>query len=136
MKDLDTIIGKILKYCRQEETIIAAYLFGSLSTEKNRVDSDIDVAVLVEPGAEEKFPFLAFAVSLERELNHRIDLILLNRAGELLKYEVRRHGRLIFERDAGKRKRFEIKSRKFFEDFLFLHKRYVNQVLYESREER
>ena len=59
--------------------------------------SDIDVAVLVEPGREDDFPILAFTAALERTCGQQVDLVLLNRAGELLKYHVRRYGRLIFE---------------------------------------
>lgn len=132
MEDLNVEVEKIRECCQREESIIAAYLFGSSVTERRRASSDIDVAVLVETEFEDNFPFLAFAASLERELKHRIDLVLLNRAGELLKYQVRKHGRLIFQKDDRKRKQFEVMGRKSFEDFLFLHNRHVKKVLYEN----
>ncbi len=43
-------------------------------------------------------------------------------------FEVRRPGKLVFERDTGFRKKFEINGRKSYEDFLYFHKRYVNHV--------
>jgi len=43
--------------------------------------SDIDVAVLVEPGREDDFSVLAFTSSLERTCGQQVDLVLLNRAG-------------------------------------------------------
>ena len=67
---------------------------------------------------------------LEKAIGCRVDLVVLNRVGELLKYEVCRAGILIFERSPECRKRFEIRGRKSYEDFRYLHKRYVNRVLY------
>jgi uncharacterized protein len=124
-----TVIEKIRECCRREEAIIAAYLFGSAVTGRMGAISDIDVAVLVATEHEDDFPSLAFAAALDRECGRPVDLVLLNRAGELLKYQVRRYGRLVFERDSRMRKQFEVGSRKRFEDFLYLHKRYIRKVL-------
>jgi len=60
----------------------------------------------------------------EKAMGCRVDVVVLNRAGEVIKYEVRRSGRLVFERSNEARKKFEIYSRKTYEDFLYLHKRY------------
>lgn len=126
----DLLTEAIREQCRKNKSIVAAYLFGSFASEKVRPLSDIDVGIFVEPGFENDFPFLAFASSLEKVCNTRVDLILLNRAGELLKYQVRRYGSLIFERDSRMRKRFEVMGRKLYEDFFYLHSRYVRSVLY------
>jgi len=67
---------------------------------------------------------------LEKVYGSRVDVIILNHAGEMLKYEVRRSGRMVFERDSVKRKKFEISGRKRYEDFLYLHQRYAGVVLY------
>lgn len=123
------LIEKIREACSREEAILAAYLFGSGATGRMRATSDIDVAVWVAPEHEDNFPFLAFAAALDRQCRRSVDLVLLNRAGELLKYQVRRYGRLIFERDPRRRKQFEVSSRKRFEDFLYLHRRYMGRVL-------
>ena len=62
-------------------------------------------------------------------LNHTFATVL-NDAGEVLKFEVRSKGNLIFERSREKRIRFEVLGRKTYEDFLYFHNRYVNKVLY------
>jgi predicted nucleotidyltransferase len=110
--------------------ILAVYLFGSQSTGKAKPESDLDLAILLQPGQEKDFPLLELAVSLERTLGRRVDLVILNRAGELLKYQVRRYGRLLFERDPRLRKQFEIRGRKSFEDFLYLHRRYLRRAFH------
>ncbi len=73
---------------------------------------------------------LEFSSDLEKISSRRIDLIILNRSGELLKHQVRRFGKVIFERDKNKRIKFEISGRKRYEDFIHLHNRYVKSVLY------
>lgn len=108
--------------------IQAVYLFGSQSTGKAKPDSDLDLALLLQPGREMDFPLLELAVSLEKALGKKVDLVILNRAGELLKYQVRRFGRLLYDRDPRSRKQFEIRGRRSFEDFLYLHRRYLGQV--------
>ena len=132
MRNEDALAEKIRECCHRQEAIIAAYLFGSAVTGRMQATSDVDVAVLVESEREVDFSFLAFAALLERACETPVDLVLLNRAGEVLKFQVRRYGRLVFERDSRKRKEFEVISRKTYEDFLYLHKRHVRAVLYKG----
>jgi len=124
------MLAAIRQLCLQRGAIVAAYLFGSAAQGKMRPGSDIDIALLVEPEAEESFPLLETIVELEKLCGKETDVVLLNRAGELLQYEVRRTGRLIFERDAAQRKQFEVSGRKRYEDFLYLHRRYTRKNLY------
>jgi predicted nucleotidyltransferase len=124
------LIEKIAALCSREKRITAAYLFGSAAVGKRRPSSDIDIAILVERDCVDEFPLVTFISSVEKLCGCPVDVVLLNRAGELLKYEVRRSGRLIFERNARKRKQFEVLGRKSYEDFLYLHRRYVDSVLY------
>jgi len=130
MKTADSIIQIVAQVCSEYPEIVAAYLFGSAARDDLRKKSDIDVAVLLDQPREKTFPLLSFISSLDKILGCRVDVSVLNRSGELLKYEVRRTGKLIFERSPEVRKKFDILGRKTFEDFLYLHKRYVKAVLY------
>ncbi len=109
---------------------MAAYIFGSFAKNRAGKSSDIDVAVLLDETQSQSFSILSFISVLEKSLKCRVDVVVLNRAGEVLKYEVRRSGILVFERSSDIRKKFEIKGRKTYEDFLYLHNRYVRTVLY------
>jgi len=108
------------------------WLFGSTAKGSAKPDSDIDLAVLADNTTVE-VPLLPLITELERTFGRRVDVVLLNRAGDLLRYEVRKHGRLLFERNPQARKEFEVRSRKSFEDFLHIHQRYVAKVLYGGR---
>jgi len=130
MKNPDQLTKEIIKRCKQEDEIVAVYLFGSAAMNRMKPSSDLDVALLLESGSETSFPLLQFGTDLEKISGQRTDLVILNRSGELLQYQVRRFGKLIFERDEHMRKKFEISGRKRYEDFIYLHNRYVKSVLY------
>jgi len=124
------ISEKISVLCSQEPAIDAAYIFGSRARGSTGSTRDLDVALLLNEGHKLRFSLLSFMSSLERACGCRTDVVILNRAGELLKHEVRRTGRLLFERDSEKRKQFEVASRKRYEDFLYLHRKYSETFLY------
>ena len=124
------IAKKIASICKGDPAIAAAYIFGSHAKGTQKKSSDLDVALLLNEAKAADFFTLDFITALEKKLACKADVIILNKAGELLKFEVRRHGILVFERSKKDRKQFEIKGRKFYEDFLYLHKKYVNSVLY------
>lgn len=130
MKKLKDISHTISFYCKEQPAIMAAYIFGSFAKNRAGKSSDIDVAVLLDETQSQSFSILSFISVLEKSLKCRVDVVVLNRAGEVLKYEVRRSGILVFERSSDIRKKFEIKGQKTYEDFLYLHNRYVRTVLY------
>jgi len=130
VKNPDQIVKETIKRCKQMDSIVAVYLFGSAVTNRMKPSSDLDVALLIESGFEATFPLLQFGTDLEKISGRRIDLLILNRSGELIQYQVRSLGKLIFERDEHKRKKFEISGRKRYEDFIHLHNRYVKSILY------
>ena len=121
---------RISALCSQQSVIDAAYIFGSQARRSMAPESDLDVALLLNEDRELEFSLFSFMSALERACECRADVVVLNHAGEILKHEVRRTGRLIFERDSAKRKQFEVSGRKGYEDFLYLHRKYAKAVLY------
>jgi predicted nucleotidyltransferase len=127
---LSRIKKRIASICEAEPAIAAAYVFGSVAREKGKPSSDVDVALLLNEKKTGDFSVLGFITRLEKQMAGKADLVILNKADEVLKFEVRSRGKLVFERSEEYRKQFEVKSRKFYEDFLYLHKKYVKSVLY------
>ena len=125
----NTQIRQITHYCEQDENLAAVYLFGSRAGKDYTPQSDVDLAVLLK-SEESSFDLLDFIVTMERMLKLPVDAVVLNRAGEILKFQVRLHGVLLYERDAKIRKQFEIMGRKYYEDFQYLHRRYIKRTLY------
>ena len=125
-KDIEYAISSI---CAGQKAIVASYIFGSFVKGKEK-PGDIDIALLLDGAHLQSLSIPSLISQLEKSVECPVDVVVLNRAGEILKYEVRRSGKLIFERSPEMRKNAEIRGRKSYEDFLHLHKRYVRKVLY------
>lgn len=77
-----------------------AVLFGSVARGTNRPDSDLDVGVLLsEPPTGNVEALLTDA--LEQATGRTVDLILLDTAPPLLRFEIAREGRALVERQPG-----------------------------------
>lgn len=121
--------------CSRYPAVMAAYIFGSTVKSGTKRNKDVDIAVLLNEPYSHSFSLLEFMSELENDLECPTDVVVLNRAGELIKYHVRRDGKLIFDRFPAFRKAFEIRSRKSYEDFLYLHNKYVKKVLYGEKDD-
>ncbi len=72
-----------------------AVLFGSAARAEEGPGSDLDVGVLFDPGREEA---VALEVALARATGRRVDVVRLDAAPPLLRFEIARDGRLLLER--------------------------------------
>ncbi|MBW2367037.1 MAG: nucleotidyltransferase domain-containing protein [Deltaproteobacteria bacterium] len=130
-KDTIQFIKQILSgYFSEHPDIVSVHVFGSVARQTERKESDIDLAFLLEESTVNRYSPIDYIPEFEKKLGRQTDLVILNNAGELLKYQVRRTGILIYDKKPEIRKRFELKGRKTYEDFLHLHKRHVKKVLY------
>ncbi|MEW6327584.1 MAG: nucleotidyltransferase domain-containing protein [Thermodesulfobacteriota bacterium] len=103
-----------------------AYLFGSRAEGRERQQSDIDIAIYVRPDF--RIDRLELSSILSAELEGVTDLVILNQAPAAVCHQVLKTGVLLIERIPEERKRFEIVARKLYEDYLYLHKRYMTSV--------
>ena len=99
--------------------VLAAWIFGSRVTGRDRPESDLDVAVLLAGGDD--------AVALnERRLELQtlladgypaaVDVVVLNLATSVLQHEVLAQGRRFFERDRAARVDFEVRAGQVYAD--------------------
>lgn len=72
-----------------------AVLFGSRARGTARPGSDLDIAVLLD----DEEDLATLGVALERAVGRRVDLVSLRSAPPLLRFEIARDGRLLFERE-------------------------------------
>lgn len=73
-----------------------AVLFGSAARKTARLDSDVDVGILLEGEADPASPL---AVALERATGRSVDVVWLDRAPPLLRLEIARNALVLVERD-------------------------------------
>jgi len=72
-----------------------AVLFGSAARGKPAPGSDLDVGVLLDPGGKSA---AALEVALARATGRRVDVVRLEAAPPLLRFEIARDGRVLLER--------------------------------------
>lgn len=93
--------------------LVAVYLFGSTARQQTHALSDLDLAVLFEPGLTEEALFdrtLELGAILEDSLRQSVDLVALNRAPPALCFQVLKDGRLVVERDRTQRCLFVVRA--------------------------
>lgn len=91
------------------ENIIFAYIFGSYVQGKMRPDSDIDIAIYLEKKLNSE-TYLEIKMDLTDVCKREIDLIILNDAKPLLKYEIYKNNILLFTRDNDLESSYKIKT--------------------------
>ena len=109
-----------------DDSVVAAYLFGSVARGTDSSDSDVDVGVLLRKASPGELNDLRFTLegNLERALGRQIQVVVLNGAPPDLVHRVLRDGRLLVERDRTARIRFEVRARNEYFDLLPVLKRY------------
>ena len=117
--------------------IQAAYIFGSVATRRARADSDVDVAVLfdrrVRPAR-----MLTYRLKLMADLGSAlrrpdVEVVILNEAPPLLAHRILSKGKLVFERSASARVRFQVRTASRYLDLIPM---FETQIRYLKRSRR
>ncbi|HSW10059.1 MAG TPA: nucleotidyltransferase domain-containing protein [Bacillota bacterium] len=115
--------AKLTSFFAARPEVIAAYLFGSRAQGVARRDSDTDVAVLPDETVVDGLEYrLGLAEELERLLGAPVDVVVLPDAPLLLQFQVFKHGRIVFERDADRRALYQARAMAMYYD----HCRYLD----------
>ena len=118
--------SEIRKIFEQVGDVETAYVFGSVATGKDTDRSDIDIAVYLEESFESEKVFdkkISILNNLAKILGEETDLVILNSASFLLKYNVISEGKIIYS--SSKTRKAEIESRMLRE--------YLDWSFYEDR---
>jgi predicted nucleotidyltransferase len=141
MTDLTELIKKLQMQLEGIEDIACAYLFGSIVTGHMTEESDIDIAVLLNTQDNiRRYAEISRLLSeqLVRALStDKVDLVILNTADPLLRFEVAVKGKLIFERQLEAADNFKIKAIKMHMDsekFYELDKQAIKKFLSEMKQ--
>ena len=102
-----------MKECRdiliEYENIIFAYIFGSYAQSTIRKNSDIDIAIYLNKDIDID-TYLGAKMNLSETLKREVDLIILNNATPLLKYEIYKNSILLFNRDKTLENKYKVKT--------------------------
>jgi uncharacterized protein len=128
----------LIAFLKTQPDIAAAYLFGSLAQGRATPRSDIDIAILLKRvpkqlgGATDRQLKLmnAFRGLADRE----VDVVILNTAPPVLKDQVLRYGRRLYESDRTIRVNFEVRSGQEYADLQPMYD-FFNQDLFQKIKE-
>lgn len=138
--DFSSIKRGVTQCVSGRREIQAAYIFGSVAAGRARADSDVDIAVLVDRRVRPA-QRLKYRLKLMADLGaalHRsdIEVVLLNEAPPLLAHRVLSQGKLVFERSASARVRFQVQTASRYLDLIPMfetHIRYLKKSVREGR---
>ena len=100
----------------EKEEVLLAYLFGSLG--RGQAGHDVDLAILIR--GEPAFRLReAITDCLETE---RVDLVDLQRASPVLRFEILRTGQLLYAADLALSERFELATLRLYRDTAWLRR--------------
>lgn len=101
-----------------DRRVLAVYLFGSFSRGTAGPASDVDVAVLLDGPPSGRLDDLPFSLQgrLESALGREVQVVVLNTAAPDLVHRALRDGRILLDRDRGRRIRFEVRARNLYFD--------------------
>jgi predicted nucleotidyltransferase len=118
---------------QEEDKVLVAYLFGSYAKGIQTIKSDIDIAILLKETPQKMLDYyLRMTSKLSQVLKSEVDLIVLNTAPPLLKYQVIKHGKLIHSKDEEARIKFEAKTQDEYLDFSRAMARYDECLIKET----
>jgi len=103
---VEDFLKVIVDYLASRNEILAAYLFGSAAEGLAHSWSDLDIALLLPPtmGPHQRLDTrLEVTAGLKRRLGRPVDVVILNDAPLLLRFQVVKHGRVLVDRDATRR---------------------------------
>ncbi len=125
--------SRIKEFFMKEDNIIAVYLFGSHAVDVAREDSDIDLAVLMEQIPDNPLKYrIDKSIELERILKKEVDLIIINNAPLILQFQVIKEGKIIFEKCADKRAKYQMHFLSRYYDFVKFfdyHSKYLHKEI-------
>ena len=101
----------------EQEGVLLAYLFGSLGTDREA--NDIDLAVL----AQDKPAYRLREQIVECLDTERVDLVDLERASPVLRFEILRTGRPLYVVNTELEQRFELETLHLYRDTRFMRRR-------------
>lgn len=90
-------LDQIKRYFK-DKPVLKAYLFGSYSREQATPDSDIDILVELDYSQKIGLKFFQMQLELEKILNHKVDLISNEALSPLIKPQVIRDRKLVYEK--------------------------------------
>jgi predicted nucleotidyltransferase len=140
MSEVEKIRSQLHPLFQKENYILFSYIFGSAALGHTNRQSDIDLAVYLDPNRvndmfEKRLQMIEKCESLQKK---PVDVVILNEERSIFfKFVIIKEGIVVFERDHGQRVDFELRTMQEYYDFQpFLeayNKAYIQRSIQESK---
>ncbi len=112
-------LAAVADYLAGRDDVVAAYLFGSAAEGVAHRRSDLDIALLLpqamEPRQRQEVRLEVIA-ALEKRTRRPVDVVILNDAPLLLRFQVLKHGKVLVDRDPTRRCLFAARTMGMYYD--------------------
>jgi len=123
-------LRELHRFFKGEEPIVVAYLFGSVAKGAVGGLSDVDVAVLLSKGYDLTLDYRLYLMGeLAEIIGREADVVILNEAPPLLRYEVIKFGKILYCRDEYERVAFEERTLDEYLDMGRIEREYFKCLL-------
>ena len=129
-----SLYDQVTKKLMEDRHILFAYLFGSFAQDTQRSDSDIDVAIYCDVIPSEMGQ-LDLAAHLMNITGRKVDLVVLNQAPPLLKFQVIKKGKILFDRSGDLHTHFCVQTLFEMDDIRLLLRRSNKIIVEQIRQE-
>lgn len=131
LREQKEIMKQIKSVSKKRKEIILSYLFGSFALGTTNRDSDIDIAVYLDPKTcKDLFDTrLMLIKEFTQALKKDVDVVILNTTKPFLRFVIIKEGKLVFQRDEGFKIDFEIKVLNEYFDFKPYMEMYQKAIL-------
>ena len=135
--EVETLVSKLARLAAGQPVVLL-YLHGSHARGVQSALSDVDIALLLDPAVSRDNKLqLDLLFSLQEACGREdVDLVILNRAGPMIKDMVVRHGSLVFARREKERILFEAAAIKEALDFQHFSRVYDDALFRQLEEGR
>ncbi|MEA2089537.1 MAG: nucleotidyltransferase domain-containing protein [Thermoproteota archaeon] len=126
----DVALRELRRFFRREEPVVVAYLFGSVAKGAAGRLSDVDVAVFLSKGYDLTLDYRLYLMGeLAAIIGRKTDVVVLNEAPPLLRYEVIKCGKILYCKDEYHRVAFEERTLDEYLDMGRIEKEYFKCLL-------
>lgn len=122
------MLEKLLTRVRQDEDVLAVFLFGSVVREEQTHFSDIDLCLVLAP---KPVPFEPVALSRKRLdylKDFSFDIQIFQQLPIYVRRKVLKEGRLLFVRDEARLYELAFRTAQAFEDFRPIYLSYLEEI--------
>lgn len=122
LKEVEEVFKRNLQYLKEKYDIKLIYIFGSCAKGTNKKNSDLDIAVLLggDYAPFKKLELIGDLIEIFKRDD--VDLVVLNEANPVLRHQVIKYGKIIFEESEEVRVNFEVQTLREYMDMEYFRK--------------